>query len=257
VEKGGEKFYIKKDGSRAAKKVKELKVAGWTDAGDRRFEELDGVEEWTMARDALVSHMREKGYKFDGNYHQSGAYGTPYFDNGKKFCIGLRRWGGLMAEVLELDDSDGMAYTDWAWSGGESKLPDPRDPDYQEYAAEQENLREKIIQTILQIKEQRYEGNTVLDIIDDAFTVYSIEHDREFKVEYGDNAQIIEIETSCEDVETAAQIVVQMWLDAQALSDSVLEGDYDAGDIEPTLLKALIRSKEEYKGDKTGIRFKR
>jgi hypothetical protein len=122
AELGGEKFFIDKAGKRSEKKVREYKVAGWTRFKDEKYEKLETAEEWILARDALVKYMREKGIKFDGHHHQNGYDGVPVFDNGKKYCVSLRSWGALMSEVLEYDNSDGMAYCNWAWSDDDTPV---------------------------------------------------------------------------------------------------------------------------------------
>jgi len=235
VEIDKEKFFIKKDGTRADKKVKTLKVAGWTDRGDRRFEELDGTEEWVQAREALVEHMRVKGYRFDGTYHQNGNYGVPYFDNGKKFCLGLRSWGGFMAEVLELDNSDGMAYCDYAWSGGDTdKLPNPNDPDYEGYSKEDEELvTAKIVEIVARLKENN-NNKSIVEIINSAVSVY----DPDFDIVHDDDETMIDIENEYEGT-NKIDVIVEMWIYAQ-LSD-----DYYIDEIEEILLKALRGSNDD------------
>jgi len=64
--------------------------------------------------------MKEMGLKYTGTYHQRGKHGAPYFDNGKKLCYSLRCWGGLMAEVMNIEGD--MAYAQWAWWNPEEEV---------------------------------------------------------------------------------------------------------------------------------------
>ena len=47
----------------------------------------------------VIEQIRAKGYKFPGAYHQNGAHGVPYLDNGKIFMVTPRHWGQIMAKA--------------------------------------------------------------------------------------------------------------------------------------------------------------
>ena len=53
---------------------------------------------------------------YDGYYSVEGI-GVPIFDNGMVYQCTQRNWGGIMVMAYpeEIDDSDGMGYTTWAW----------------------------------------------------------------------------------------------------------------------------------------------
>lgn len=97
-----------------------MKVTGWTDWDDERYEEFHGTDlaEEDEAKEAIIQEMRTYGYKFTGGYHQNGKYGVPIIDGQWKYCTSQRRWGHIMVMVYpdKIDNSDGYGYVDWAWS---------------------------------------------------------------------------------------------------------------------------------------------
>ncbi|MCL2004094.1 MAG: hypothetical protein FWG72_08850 [Oscillospiraceae bacterium] len=98
-----------------------MELLGFTNWHDEKYHAIDDQLEEDMAYEITVQHMRRHGYRFTGNYHQYGKYGTPYFDTNQKLCLSMRGWGSLMAQVLELpeDISENlgldMSYCHWAW----------------------------------------------------------------------------------------------------------------------------------------------
>lgn len=84
-----------------------MKVIGWTEWLDRYDWECT-KEEFEEAWNAVVKELKEKGYHFDGSYHQNGDFGVPVLDNGERFQVCMRYWGGVMADAFpeEFDDPD-------------------------------------------------------------------------------------------------------------------------------------------------------
>mgnify|MGYP005758751113 FL=1 len=93
-----------------------MKIVEWGMYDSERYEDVLG-EERALAENIIIQEMRENDYHFNGYYHQNGQHGTPIFDNGKQYHATLRGWGAIMARAYpnEIDDSDGMGYTEWAW----------------------------------------------------------------------------------------------------------------------------------------------
>ena len=62
----------------------------------------------------ICNRLFVKGIKFDGNYHQRGAYGTPLLKVNElgifKWTCSMRYWGDIMAQ-----SGYGSDYTEWAW----------------------------------------------------------------------------------------------------------------------------------------------
>ncbi|MBR6632518.1 MAG: hypothetical protein IKK89_11360 [Alistipes sp.] len=100
-----------------------MKIVGWTEWDDPRYREmfpLGGTykeAEIKAVRSVIAKELRNNGYKFTGSYHQDGDYGVPVFDSGEVFQCSQRMWGGIMAEAYsdEIDNSDNLGYTVWAW----------------------------------------------------------------------------------------------------------------------------------------------
>ena len=126
---------------------KEMKLIGWTQWFDPNYSEC--VENIELAIEVTIAYMKEKGLKFSGPYHQDGRHGVTVFDNNEKLCVSQRRWGGLMADVMDLDMFELFSYTAWAWycPGGEEEIfPDesvcifneiPPKPDYSTISPEE------------------------------------------------------------------------------------------------------------------------
>lgn len=85
--------------------MKVVKWSEWDDAYEENFIKSNhrllsyNDEEY----DAVISEIREKGYKFPGEYHQNGDYGVPIFDNGKPFMVTRRTWGYVMSKAWPED----------------------------------------------------------------------------------------------------------------------------------------------------------
>ena len=113
-----------------------FRVTGWTHAigheqvlVDGLYDDCLGIDRDTL-RPIIVEEIRERGYKFSGFYHQGGEFGRPVINDKYVVLYSQRGWGGIMAEALNLDNSDGLAYCDWAWEnphGEYAVLPHPND----------------------------------------------------------------------------------------------------------------------------------
>ena len=101
-----------------------MKIVGWTYYENPQYEEMFPIgnsctiEQIEEVKDIIAKELRDKGYKFNGYYHQDGDYGVPIFDNGMTFTCTFRTWGGIMARAYpdEIDNSDGYGYLVWAWT---------------------------------------------------------------------------------------------------------------------------------------------
>lgn len=90
------------------------KVIGWTNYDNEKYPCFDGSnDEYAAAYSAVVDEIREKGYRFSGDYHQWGESGSPVLNDGTLFILSMRGWGALMSEAVEPDNSDSMAYMNW------------------------------------------------------------------------------------------------------------------------------------------------
>lgn len=99
-----------------------MKIIGWTDYSNPKYENMfpfGGTQTWqevNKVEELIAKEVREKGYKFTGDYHQNGDYGAPVFDNGKMYKGSQRDWGGIMAMAYpEEHVHDGYEYCRWAW----------------------------------------------------------------------------------------------------------------------------------------------
>ena len=110
-----------------------MKIIGWTEWDNPKYKEMFSLGEkidWNKlekVKEIIAKELRDKGYKFAGDYHQNG-YGVPVFDDGTVYQCTQRGWGGIMADAYpnEIDNSDGYGYCQWAWSppeGQKSILP--------------------------------------------------------------------------------------------------------------------------------------
>lgn len=95
-----------------------MKIVKWTTSLTDEVFEPDYLtnEEYDEMFNIVVKEVREKGYHFDGTYHQNGEYGMPLFDNGKYFATSMRTWGLIMAKAFpeEYDDPDNpYGYIRW------------------------------------------------------------------------------------------------------------------------------------------------
>lgn len=94
-----------------------MKVTGWTDWENPRYEELSS-ELYDEAKEVVIFELRKQGYKFTGGYHQLGDSGVPIIDDKYRFECSQRAWGAIMAKAYpeEIDDTDGYGYCTWAWN---------------------------------------------------------------------------------------------------------------------------------------------
>ena len=85
-----------------------MKVVRWTEWDDEHNDDIESCREIEEMSEVVAKELREKGYHFNGSYHQNGDYGVPVFDNGKYFQVTQRTWGGVMAMAYpeEFDNPD-------------------------------------------------------------------------------------------------------------------------------------------------------
>ena len=114
-----------------------FRVTGWTNTiahthvlVNGLYDGDAGIDRDTL-RPVIVEEVRKRGYKFNGLYHQHGEFGRPIINDKYVVMYSQRGWGGVMAEALQIDNSDGMAYCDWAWENPHGEYPVlPRPKDY-------------------------------------------------------------------------------------------------------------------------------
>lgn len=100
-----------------------MKTVGWTEWDNPRYRDMFSIgkvytqSEIDTVKSIVAEELRSKGYKFTGSYHQDGDFGVPVFDTGEVFQCSQRTWGSIMADAYpnEIDNSDGLGYTVWAW----------------------------------------------------------------------------------------------------------------------------------------------
>jgi hypothetical protein len=94
-----------------------MKVTRWTYWNNDKYLTIDDMtnEEFEEAGKAVAEALREKGYKFNGPYHQNGDYGCPVLDNKYVYCVSMRTWGRIMQEAYNIPNDDGLGYVIWAW----------------------------------------------------------------------------------------------------------------------------------------------
>lgn len=90
-----------------------FKVIGWTDYSDEKYPSFDGS---VAANQAVITELREKGYRFGGDAHQERRGCCPVLNNGAKVCYSMRGWGAIMAEALGIN-TDKYAYMEWYMDG--------------------------------------------------------------------------------------------------------------------------------------------
>ena len=93
-----------------------MKVVKWTEWDDEHNDDIESCREIEEMSEVVAKELREKGYHFNGSYHQNGDYGVPVLDNGKYFQVTQRTWGGVMAMAYpeEFDDpEDTYNYVVW------------------------------------------------------------------------------------------------------------------------------------------------
>ena len=113
-----------------------MKIVGWTEWDDPNYRDRfpNGVQiDWDdlhRTEEVIAAELRNKGYKFTGDYHQNGDFGVPIFDDGTVFQCSQRTWGDIMVSAYpdEIEDHDRLGYTVWAWSPPEDmSVPNPED----------------------------------------------------------------------------------------------------------------------------------
>ena len=109
-----------------------MKVTGWTTFSDDRYiDETEMTEdEYQEARKTVIEEVRNKGYKFNGYYHQNGY--APVIDDKYIFTCTYRGWGMIMQEAYDLPNEDGFGYCIWAWSApNDETIILPKELDYE------------------------------------------------------------------------------------------------------------------------------
>lgn len=110
-----------------------MKIIGWTWYGNHEYKRLccNTYEQIAHIEKIIATEIRNKGYKFTGDYHQEGDYGVPIFDNGMIYECSKRVWGDIMVQAYpdEIDNIDGMGYCTWAWLAPEPMVV-PKESDY-------------------------------------------------------------------------------------------------------------------------------
>jgi len=105
-----------------------MKIIGWTEWDNpkyrERFEWGDtySSKEYDEHIQCIINELKEKGYKFSGDYHQNGDSGVPIFDDYTVFQCTQRTWGAIMAMAYPKEDDDSLAYVRWAWQEPEESV---------------------------------------------------------------------------------------------------------------------------------------
>jgi hypothetical protein len=97
--------------------MKIIKMIDWEKGDDKypRCSDQDNLEEF---RECVKEFLKRKNLKICGPQHQNWEYGAPLIEHENKlyiFTLSVRKWGQLMAEAFDIDDSDHMAYCEWAF----------------------------------------------------------------------------------------------------------------------------------------------
>ena len=82
--------------------MKVVRWAEWSYENDFDYSDIEEVSK------VVAAELRNKGYHFDGSYHQNGDYGVPVLDDGRHIQVTQRTWGGIMAMAYpeEFDNPD-------------------------------------------------------------------------------------------------------------------------------------------------------
>ena len=88
-------------------------LIGWTTNSDEKDPSNDGS---VAANHAVITELREKGYRFGRDAHQERRGCCPVLNNGAKVCYSMRGWGAIMAEALGIN-TDKYAYMEWYMDG--------------------------------------------------------------------------------------------------------------------------------------------
>ena len=112
-----------------------MKVVRWTEWDDEHSDDIESWHEIEEMSEVVVKELREKGYHFNGSYHQNGEYGVPVLDNGKYFQASQRAWGEVMAMAYpEEFDNPEAPYNYLVWylgPGNHSNYIYPNGDDYE------------------------------------------------------------------------------------------------------------------------------
>ena len=103
-----------------------MKIIGWTWHGNPDYQEMYPIgfnvkpnTDWSRAEveQTIINELRDKGYRFTGDYHQNGDYGVPVFDNDLVATFTKRQWGALMYRAYPDEEgySETLEYCKWAW----------------------------------------------------------------------------------------------------------------------------------------------
>ena len=104
-----------------------MKIIGWTWYGNPDYVEMFPIGlntepncDWNRheVEKVIVEELRNKGYRFTGDYHQNGDFGVPIFDNGMVATFTKRQWGALMYKAYPNEEGyeEGLEYVKWAWN---------------------------------------------------------------------------------------------------------------------------------------------
>lgn len=99
--------------------MKVVRWAEWSDKDDFDYSDIEEVSK------VVAAELRNKGYRFDGHYHQNGDYGVPVLDDGRHVQVTQRTWGGIMAMAYpeEFDNpEDPYNYVIWYLGPGDRDL---------------------------------------------------------------------------------------------------------------------------------------
>ena len=88
-------------------------IIGWTYNRDERYMDIHDSLKRAYLATTVIKELRDKKYRIPGLYHIGDHGPVPVFNSGEKFCVSDRTWGGIMAQALREDNSDGMAYAKW------------------------------------------------------------------------------------------------------------------------------------------------
>ncbi len=99
-------------------------IIGWTYNDDPSYMEINDSLKRAYLTTTVIKELREKKYRIPGLYHIVGRGPVPVFNSGEKFCVSDRTWGGIMAQALREDNSNGMAYAVWMFPDPDEKSED-------------------------------------------------------------------------------------------------------------------------------------
>ncbi len=94
-------------------------IIGWTFARNPEYMDIDDSLKRAYLVTTVIKELRAKKYRICGSSHIGEKGLVPVFNSGEKFCVSERCWGGIMAQAMKEDNSDGMAYAKWLFYGFE------------------------------------------------------------------------------------------------------------------------------------------